>query len=115
MESDFVSLFIGSSVSPVAFGSLQAGLVGVYGDEGYELGRQAVMGNGGIESADAGKAVASLAGLEGDEFEAGVRPRARTVWAPWRERMGVRGPVMGDSTRRSAACRGRCQSGRHRA
>ena len=70
MESDFVSLFIGSSVSPVAFGSLQAGLVEVYGDEGYELGRQAVMGTGGIESADAGKAVASLAGLEGDEFEA---------------------------------------------
>ncbi len=70
MESDFVSLFIGSSVSPVAFGSLQAGLVEIYGDEGYELGRQSVMGIGGIESADAGKAVASLAGLEGDEFEA---------------------------------------------
>ena len=70
MESDFVSLFIGSSVSPVAFGSLQAGLVEVYGDEGYELGRQAVMGTGGIESADAGKAVALLVGLEGDEFEA---------------------------------------------
>ncbi len=70
MESDFVSLFIGSSVSPVALGSLQAGLVEVYGDEGYELGRQAVMGTGGIESADAGAAVASLAGLEGDEFEA---------------------------------------------
>ena len=28
------------------------------------------MGIGGIESADAGKAVASLAGLEGDELEA---------------------------------------------
>jgi pyruvate,water dikinase len=70
MESDFVSLFIGSSVSPVTIGSLQAGLVEVYGDEGYELGRQALMGIGGIESADAGKAVASLAGLEGDEFEA---------------------------------------------
>ena len=70
MESDFVSLFIGSSVSPVAFGSLQAGLVGAYGDEGYELGRQAMMGIGGVESADAAKAVASLAGLEGDEFEA---------------------------------------------
>ena len=70
MESDFVSLFIGSSVSPVAFGSLQAGLVGVYGDAGYELGRQAMMGIGGVESADAAKAVASLAGLEGDEFEA---------------------------------------------
>jgi pyruvate,water dikinase len=70
MESDFVTLFVGSSVSPVALGSLQAGLVGVYGDEGYELGRQAVMGVGGIESADAGKAVASLAGLAGDEFEA---------------------------------------------
>ena len=83
MESDFVSLFIGSSVSPVAFGSLQAGLVGVYGDEGYELGRQAVMGNGGIESADAGKAVASLAGLEGDEFEAAF---ARVL-----ERYGHRG------------------------
>jgi pyruvate,water dikinase len=69
MESDFVTLFIGSSVSPVAFGSLQAGLVGVYRDEGYELGRQAVMGIGGIESADAGKAVAALAGLDGDEFE----------------------------------------------
>ena len=69
MESDFVSLFIGSSVSPVALGSLQAGLVEVYGDEGYELGRRAVMGMGGIESADAGKAVAALAGLEGDEFE----------------------------------------------
>ena len=83
MESDFVSLFIGSSVSPVAFGSLQAGLVGVYGDEGYELGRQAVMGNGGIESADAGKAVAALAGLEGDEFEAAF---ARVL-----ERYGHRG------------------------
>jgi pyruvate,water dikinase len=70
MESDFVSLFIGSSVSPVVLGSLQAGLVEVYGDEGYELGRQAVMGVGGIESADAGKAVASLAALEGEEFEA---------------------------------------------
>jgi phosphohistidine swiveling domain-containing protein len=70
MESDFVTLFIGSSVSPVALGSLQAGLAGVYGDEGYELGRQAVMGVGDIESADAGRAVASLAGLSGDEFEA---------------------------------------------
>jgi phosphohistidine swiveling domain-containing protein len=70
MESDFVTLFIGSSVSPVALGSLQAGLVEVYGDEGYELGRQAVVGIGGIESADAGEAVASLAGLAGDEFEA---------------------------------------------
>jgi rifampicin phosphotransferase len=70
MESDFVTLFIGSSVSPVALGSLQAGLVEIYGDEGYELGRQAVMGVGGIESADAGRAVASLAGLEGDELEA---------------------------------------------
>lgn len=70
METDFVSLFIGSSVSPVALGSLQAGLVEVYGEEGYELGRQATMGLGGIESADAGKAVASLAALEGDEFEA---------------------------------------------
>ncbi len=69
MQSDFVTLFIGSSVSPVALGSLQAGLVAIYGDEGYELGRQAVMGVGGIESADAGRAVASLAGLEGDEFE----------------------------------------------
>jgi len=46
METDFVTLFIGASVSPVALGSLQAGLVGVYGDEGYELGRQAVMGGG---------------------------------------------------------------------
>ena len=62
---------------------MQAGLVGVYGDEGYELGRQAVMGNGGIESADAGKAVASLAGLEGDEFEAAF---ARVL-----ERYGHRG------------------------
>jgi pyruvate,water dikinase len=70
MESDFVSLFIGSSVSPVVLGSLQAGLAEVYGEEGYELGRQAVMGVGGIESADAAKAVASLAGLEGEEFEA---------------------------------------------
>lgn len=70
MEADFVTLFIGSSVSPVALGSLQAGLVEVYGDEGYELGRQAVMGLGGIESADAGRAVASLADLDGDEFEA---------------------------------------------
>jgi pyruvate,water dikinase len=69
METDFVTLFIGSSVSPVALGSLQAGLVAIYGDEGYELGRQAVMGIGGIESADAGRAVASLAGLDGDEFE----------------------------------------------
>jgi phosphohistidine swiveling domain-containing protein len=70
IESDFVTLFIGSSVSPVALGSLQAGLAEFYGDEGYELGRQAVMGVGGIESADAGRAVASLAGLDGDEFEA---------------------------------------------
>jgi phosphohistidine swiveling domain-containing protein len=70
METDFVTLFIGSSMSPVALGSLQAGLVGVYGDEGYELGRQAMMGVGGIESADAGRAIASLAGLAGDEFEA---------------------------------------------
>ena len=69
MESDFVSLFIGSSVSPVVLGSLQAGLVAIYGDEGYELGRQAVMGVGGIESADAGRAVASLVDLDGDEFE----------------------------------------------
>lgn len=70
MESDFVTLFIGSSVSPVALGSLQAGLVEVYGDEGYELGRQAAMALGGIESADAAKAVASLANVEGDEFDA---------------------------------------------
>lgn len=70
MESDFVTLFIGSSVSPVALGSLQAGLVEVYGDEGYELGRQAVMGIGGIESADAEKAIASLAALDNAEFEA---------------------------------------------
>jgi pyruvate,water dikinase len=49
---------------------LQAGLVEVYGDEGYELGRRALMGIGGIESADAGKAIARLAGLEGDELEA---------------------------------------------
>ncbi len=69
MESDFVTLFIGSSISPVALGSLQAGLVAIYGDEGYELGRQAVMGIGGIESADAGRAVAGLAGLEGEAFE----------------------------------------------
>ena len=55
IESDFVSLFIGSSVSPVALGSLQAGLVTVYGDQGYELGRQAMMGTGGIESADAAR------------------------------------------------------------
>jgi rifampicin phosphotransferase len=82
-ESDFVSLFIGSSVSPVAHGSLQAGLVEIYGDEGYELGRQVVMGIGGIESADAGKAVASLAGLEGDEFE--------TRLAEVLERYGFRG------------------------
>jgi pyruvate,water dikinase len=68
-ESDFVTLFIGSSVSPVVLGSLQAGLAKVYGDEGYELGRQAVMGLGGIESADAGKAVAALAGLDGDEYD----------------------------------------------
>jgi phosphohistidine swiveling domain-containing protein len=68
-EDDFVTLFIGSSVSPVAFGSLQAGLVEVYGDEGYELGRQAVMGLGDIESANAAKAVAVLADLVGDEFE----------------------------------------------
>jgi rifampicin phosphotransferase len=70
MEADFVTLFIGSSVSPVALGSLQAGLVEVYGDEGYELGRQSVMGLGGIESADAGRAIASLVDLDGDEFEA---------------------------------------------
>jgi pyruvate,water dikinase len=70
MEYDFVTLFIGSSVSPVALGSLQAGLVTVYGDEGYELGRRAVMGVGGIESADAGRAVAALAAVDGDEFEA---------------------------------------------
>ncbi len=69
-ESDFVTLFIGSSMSPVALGSLQAGLVELYGDEGYELGRQAVMGMGGIESADAGKAVAALAALDGPELEA---------------------------------------------
>ena len=72
-ESDFVTLFIGSSVSPVVLGSLQAGLVAVYGDEGYELGRRAVMGGGGIESADAGKAIAALAGLEGAEFEAAFK------------------------------------------
>jgi phosphohistidine swiveling domain-containing protein len=69
-ENDFVTLFIGSSVSPVAFGSLQAGLVGVYGDDGYDLGRQAVMGLGAIESADAGRAVAALAGLQGAELDA---------------------------------------------
>ncbi len=69
MESDFVTLFIGSSVSPVALGSLQAGLATVYGDEGYELGRRAVMGTGGIESADAGRAVAALATLDGEVFE----------------------------------------------
>lgn len=69
-ESDFVSLFIGSSVSPVALGSLQAGLVEIYGDDGYEYGRQAVMGLGGIESAEAGRAVASLASVDEADFEA---------------------------------------------
>ncbi len=69
-EDDFVTLFMGSSVSPVAFGSLQAGLVEVYGDEGYDLGRQVVAGVGGIESADAAAAVAHLADLDGDELEA---------------------------------------------
>lgn len=83
MESDFVTLFIGSSVSPVALGSLQAGLAEVYGDEGFELGRQAVMGLGGIESADAGRAVASLAGLEGDEYD--------TAFAKVLEEYGFRG------------------------
>ncbi len=83
MESDFVTLFIGSSVSPVALGSLQAGLAEVYGDEGFDLGRQAVMGLGGIESADAGRAVASLAGLDGDEFE--------TAFATVLEEYGFRG------------------------
>ena len=83
MESDFVTLFIGSSVSPVALGSLQAGLAEVYGDEGFDLGRQAVMGLGGIESADAGRAVASLAGLSGDEFE--------TAFAKVLEEYGFRG------------------------
>ena len=73
MEADFVTLFVGSSVSPVVLGSLQAGLVGVYGDEGYELGRQAVMGIGGIESANAGKAVASLVGLTGTAFETALQ------------------------------------------
>ena len=107
MESDFVTLFIGSSVSPVALGSLQAGLVGVYGDEGYELGRQAVMGIGGIESADAGKAVASLAGLEGDEFEAAIRASARAVRIPRCERVGDRGTVVGDPARCAASCRRR--------
>ena len=34
--------------------------VEVYGEEGYELGRRSTMGIGGIESADAGKAVAGL-------------------------------------------------------
>ncbi len=70
MESDFVTLFIGSSVSPVALGSLQAGLVTVYGGEGYEYGRRAVAGIGGIESADAGRAVAALAQVPADKFEA---------------------------------------------
>ena len=37
METDFVTLFIGSSVSPIALGSLQAGLVDVYGEVGYDL------------------------------------------------------------------------------
>jgi rifampicin phosphotransferase len=83
MESDFVTLFIGSSVSPVALGSLQAGLATAYGDEGYELGRQALMGIGGIESADAGRALAALAKLRGEEFEAEF---ARVV-----ERYGFRG------------------------
>ena len=72
MESDFVTLFVGSSVSPVVLGSLQAGLVAFYGETGYELGRQAVTGIGGIESADAAKALAALAGLEGEAFEAAL-------------------------------------------
>ena len=69
-ESDFVTLFIGSSMSPVALGSLQAGLIEVYGDAGYEHGRRAVAGVGGIESANAGRAVAALAQVPADEFEA---------------------------------------------
>ena len=73
MESDFVTLFIGSSVSPVALGSLQAGLVDIYGEQGYELGRRALTGIGGIESADAGRAVASLAELDDEVFEAGFQ------------------------------------------
>jgi rifampicin phosphotransferase len=71
-ESDFVTLFIGSSVSPVVLGSLQAGLVEVYGEQGFDLARQTVMGlgGGGIESAEAGRALWELAALDGDEFEA---------------------------------------------
>lgn len=69
-ESDFVTLFIGSSISPVALGSLQAGLVEVYGNEGYEWGRRAVAGIGGTESASAERAVASLSRVRADEFEA---------------------------------------------
>ena len=83
MESDFVTLFVGSSVSPVVLGSLQAGLVAFYGEPGYELGRQAVMGTGGIESADAAKALASLAGLKGEAFE--------TAFARMLEQYGFRG------------------------
>ena len=63
------------------------------------------MGSGGIESADAGKAVASLAGLEGDEFEAAFAAGARAVRIPRRERVGDRGTVVGDPARRAAARR----------
>ena len=96
MESDFVSLFIGSSVSPVAIGSLQAGLVEVYGDEGYELGRQALMGIGGIESADAGKADRPPRRARGRPVRSRLRPGPRAVRVPRRERVGDRRTVMGD-------------------
>lgn len=69
-ESEFVTLFIGASISPVALGSLQAGLTEVYGTEGEELGRRAITGIGGSDSADAGRAIATLAMLEGAEFDA---------------------------------------------
>ena len=94
MESDFVTLFVGSSVSPVAFGSLQAGLVAIYGDEGYELGRQAVMGVRGIESADAALR-GRIAGRPGRCRVRGEVPGgARRVRVPRRERVGDRGTVV---------------------
>ena len=114
-ESDFVTLFIGSSVSPVVLGSLQAGLVEVYGELGYDLGRQIVsgLGAGGIESAEAGRALWELAAPRRRCLRGRVRPRAGEVRVPWRERMGDRRAVVGDQARGSAA-RGRCGAVRSR-
>ena len=65
-------------------------------------------GIGGIESADAGKAVAATGGSGGRRVRQAPERGARTLRVPWRERVGDRVAVVGDAPGGPASCRRRC-------